>query len=363
MDDENYRKIFGALLRQQRRDVKHWTQDKLERAMRQKGIIIRQETISKLEKGVSNLYPDAQTIRAVADCCGVPKGAAEIYLQNLQSECAKKVRRKKPLKFEFEGGSSLIMNGDSQWYEAYHGEYYCYFHSTNSQDAKIVYGKMVLSKAEHLCRASVTINSKGPRSKPIKTYEGVFLINTHYQVWYCILVGKSRQEFCMMVSNHIKPTVENNTFNIALVITTSAGSTKRPTMHRMIFSRKQIPKQKLELMQSQLRLNSDQLLIQEDALDRLDKAMEQKLQSESLSREQREEYESVRNAIKVVRKSGQRKVYYSLSESVLMDDRTIHDNQKQRSRAVAHIRSESDTPYNNKVSDTVQRICLDIIDK
>lgn len=116
-------------------------------------------------------------------------------------------------------------------------------------------------------------------------------------------------------------------------------------------------------MQSQLRLNSDQLLIQEDALDRLDKAMERKLRSESLSQERREEYESVRNAIKVVRRSGQRKVYYSLSESVLMDDETIHKNQKQRSRTVAHIRSESDTPYNNKVSDTVQRICLDIMDK
>ena len=86
----------------------------------------------------------------------------------------------------------------------------------------------------------------------------------------------------MLTASHFNSTIHPNLLNVAIALTTSSGIEKRPTMHRILISRKRIRnKETLELIQAQLCLNTDQICISKTALDalRADKILKNAKQS------------------------------------------------------------------------------------
>lgn len=54
--------------------------------------------------------------------------------------------------------------------------------------------------------------------------------------------------------------------------------------------------------------------------------------------------------------------YYTIDESIIYDSSEITDNRTQRANIVSILRENSNSEYYNKISDTVEEICLNIID-
>ena len=257
--------------------------------------------------------------------------------------------------------NNLLIKTDNPIFNQYIGEYCCLFYSTDSSDPKTVDAKLNLSPKQvngiDICFAQLTIINKG---KQIKSYEGQFFINTHYNTWYCILIGKEKQEVCTLISSHINANIKNNLLNIALVLTTSAGSNKRPTMHRMIISRDRFTTEKKSMIVSQLKLNSDVISISEKNLTLLKEYAEEKINclknKKAISR-----YKSLINCVDYILNHADKQLYYSFPESLVYDNEALFPKGENRAFVISSLRKDDVNRYNNKTSGTVQEICIDIM--
>lgn len=88
---------------------------------------------------------------------------------------------------------NLLSKSDNKIFSYYHGKYYCIFHSTDSSDPKCIYGEMEINGGDSL-NQTITKFKIIENNEVIKEYEGVFVFNTHYNMWYSILIGKKKQE-------------------------------------------------------------------------------------------------------------------------------------------------------------------------
>lgn len=245
----------------------------------------------------------------------------------------------------------------------YCGEYYSLFLSTDSADKRLVEGKLKIFQDQadpNLCSARMILYDQ--KRKPIKWYSGTCFINRHYRTWHCILIGHKKQEVCMLTASHFNATLRQNQFNMALALTTSAGSQKRPTVHRLFFSRNPIPKKDRHLIQAQLLLNTDSICISENALLDLEKDTNLQIQK-AKSKLERSEYQAVLAAIQKIRELGQKETYYTIDESIIYDAETIAANKRSRGFAVSRIRIRTGNVYYNKISQTVLEICTNILEK
>ena len=238
------------------------------------------------------------------------------------------------------------------------------FYSTDSANPKTVDAKLILSSKEakgiNICYAQLFILDNG---KQIKSYSGQFFVNTHFKTWYCILIGDENQEVSMLLSSHINATLKNNLLNIALVLTTAAGSNKRPTMHRMIISRKEFSTKKKTTIVSQLKLNSDMITISEENLELIKQQTESKISQ--LKREKsKSQYIDLLKCINLIMNDStiaQKQTYYSFPESFLYDNKQVFSDEKNKSFVISRIRDKDNNRYHNKTSNTVQEICVDIM--
>ena len=242
----------------------------------------------------------------------------------------------------------------------YFGQYNCIFHSTDSSDPKCIKGIMAIKRddIENQCKVSFEIVED---KNIIKTYEGPFFFNTYYNMWYCILIEKKLQEICMITAKHFNSSVRENLFNVALVITTSAGQKKRPTMHRMFITRKEINDTQENLILSQLKLNDDTIVISEKDLNVLKESAYEKLNNCN-NIDEKFLYEIVIKCIKKIEEQPCEKIY-RIDESILYDTKTISTNKTVLGLAVSKIRGYTDNKYYNKLSDTVHEICTDIMER
>ena len=167
----------------------------------------------------------------------------------------------------------------------------------------------------------------------------------------------------MLLSSHINATLKNNLLNIALVLTTAAGSNKRPTMHRMIISRKEFSTKKKTTIVSQLKLNSDMITISEENLELIKQQTESKISQ--LKREKsKSQYIDLLKCINLIMNDStiaQKQTYYSFPESFLYDNKQVFSDEKNKSFVISRIRDKDNNRYHNKTSNTVQEICVDIM--
>ena len=253
---------------------------------------------------------------------------------------------------------NLLSKSDNKIFHYYHGKYYCIFHSTDSSDPKCIYGEMEIENCNE-SNQTITKFKILENDEVIKEYEGVFVFNTHYNMWYSILVGKQKQEICMIAAQHFNSTLRNNQLNVALVITTSAGMQKRPTMHRMVISRNKIGVKQKELLLSQLKLNDDTIFISESRLTLLESNIIKDLNNTTDTLE-KQHYNAILKCIEEIRKMPCES-YYKIDEAIIYDSTIISTDKRIRAYALCKIREHTENKYYNKLSNTVHEICTKIM--
>lgn len=164
----------------------------------------------------------------------------------------------------------------------------------------------------------------------------------------------------MLIMPWFKPTSSDNQYMMALVLTTSAGTNKRPTAHRMLISRKELRGQALELATSQLQLNTDSIYIKEEQLNCLEANLKQQQQQQ-----QHPDSKHLDLALKfcqIIRQEGERFTMYRIDESRLFEVESICKDVQQRALATALIRTYSDGFYHNKIGKSGQEIFKSILE-
>lgn len=165
----------------------------------------------------------------------------------------------------------------------------------------------------------------------------------------------------MLTASHFNSTIHPNLLNVALALTTSSGLQKRPTMHRILLSRNRVSKKEaLELIHAQLRLNTDNICISKSALDSLQKEIEESLHRAKAEKD-RAKYQAVLVCIDKIREMGKKEEVYMMAESIIYDSNAIISDKQLRGFVVSKIRASSDSMSYNKISHTVQSICVDIV--
>lgn len=324
-----------------------------------KSKIINQRNISRIEHGNPSIILSTTVILALKEVCGLSDEVTDAYIKLLGN--LPEIEDEQQIISIKEHGY-LITDMSHEEFNAYTGKYFCYFHSTNSEQPKIIHGILTLSNENNIDSHCTAILEIYENSKPIKTYRGQFMLNLHYRTSYCFLVAQDKQEVCLLISNHFNSTIKKNLLNMSLVLTTSAGSQKRPTMHRMLFSRKELTEETLMLIHPQLKLNTDRITVSENEINSLKMECEKKLVEQPNS-DTNKPYEVLLKCIEYIKHYCKKETYYSIDESIIYDSETITNNTDLRCFAISKLREHSIDNYYNKISDTIHNVCLNIINQ
>lgn len=362
--EKTARERFGKAIADAR-NQNGWSQkqlaNKISRELPEGEKAFEQKKISNLERNVSNVRLTEAGIRAIQSVCQLSDDIVAPLLEEIANAPAQARTSSCPVHIQEKGQLSCKVSDPDSALGGYCGEYNCLFVSTDSASPDLVEGKLRIGAdpdRSGQCLAHMTIyNNK----KEIKWYSGPFFLNQHYRTWHCILVGEKRQEICMLTASHFNATLLSNQYNMALSLTTSSGVQKRPTVHRLLISRKPIPQEAHKLIRAQLRLNTDSICIEEDALAELEKDTLQHLEA-AVEEKDALKYRAVLKCIARIRGAKQR-VYFTIDESIIYDSQEIAEKQEVRSFVVSEIRSYTPNMYYNKVSQTVLDICADIIER
>ena len=170
--------------------------------------------------------------------------------------------------------AQLIVKPTEHEFKGYQGSYHCYFFSTISSETQLLHGVLSLepSTLKDYCKAGFKLgtNKYDLNKKEIfKDYTGKFAISPRMGSCYCLLESQEIGELCFIVFRHIYLNNENLKCRLAAVATASAGDNPRPTTHRMLICREEVPEEKLEILKSQLLLNTSDIFISKKNLEKL----------------------------------------------------------------------------------------------
>lgn len=241
--------------------------------------------------------------------------------------------------------------------QSYLGKYFCVFRSTETVKDEFIFCNMDISLSEdHTC--DVVLELYVHDTGTTKNYYGKFFVNDYYDVCYIILCDSKWQEVCMMIAPRFKPTAHNNKFFTPLVLTTSAGTTKRPTVHRMLISRRPLKGDALELAKSQLMLNSDIIEFSEARLSALETEIRRRLEVNPDD----EIYAMAQKFCNIIRNTGSKETVIRIEEAQLLDLEANGGTPKSRAIATALVRNYSNGVYHNKISRAGPAIFNTILD-
>lgn len=348
-------KEIGKIIKEKRYELGQgvkFSQDKLAKRLNSEFNLtdnkFTQEKISMLERGNPRVKLSQQMIDSIHKYFQINDNIINLYKGEL---CSEKSNRSEGIRLLMHGSKNLITDKTSDIFEKYLGNYNCLFYSTDSNNPKYVKGSIVIDKSTESENCTASLSLYDSDGKAIKHYDGIFFINTYYDMCYCILIGNAEQEVNIIAARHIKNSIHDVFLNVGFAITCSSGYKKRPTVHRIIISRNEIDEDKIDLLLPQLKLNSDILYIPEDELNNLENNLD----------ESSELYNYIKKAIDMIKQFGQKKIYYVIDESIIYDSNKISDNSEIRARIVSILRKITDNSYYNKISHTVYNICAEII--
>lgn len=156
-------------------------------------------------------------------------------------------------------------------FEAYLGDYYIFYLSTNNSDiyekGKIIKGRLSIEKKKSLpyCYVGVKINSGVNECKDehtFKYYQGQMVIMKQKNVACIIVRGESDGEISVIMLRH--RTDQNPNIvecRVGAVLTVSTGDEKAPCIQRVILSRKLLSEEELGFLMPVFKLRRDRVLI------------------------------------------------------------------------------------------------------
>lgn len=142
--------------------------------------------------------------------------------------------------------------------------YYCYFFPTISTQHNLLVGTLSFTRNDVKKKCDATLELRhGEKEHDIKRYKGSLIISQPQHTCYCTLSNLEEYgEICMMNFHHRYFLTESGLqCRLASAITTSAGEQRRPTVHRMLITKKKLSEETQELIKAQLLLNSKSIII------------------------------------------------------------------------------------------------------
>ena len=237
---------------------KHISQSALVEMCQNSGFDITQPEVSRLinGKGTITLY---QAI-AFSKVLNIPleKFTEETYEQPL-------------VQLEISGNKFLTDPASAKEFQCLLGKYYVAFHSTASDEDKILEGELVFteSAAQKVCLAFFKLDT-GDRDNLgnalYKNYQGQLLIARSVDTAYCLLASEEIGEICMIEFRYRNFQMRKLDCRLGLVLTVSAGDLKQPSVHKLFFSRSPMNRQEKNTIIQMLRLDAGRFLVSKQTL-------------------------------------------------------------------------------------------------
>lgn len=347
--NEKNRIAFGDVVRNARERHKLTQTELAKRLAAQTQMPCSQKKICNIELGYLKRYLDDEVVAALRDIlslseedCMLARSGDAIVLPNWISINEQR---------------HLLTSAVEPEFKSYLGKYHCVFKSTETTVNELIHCDMNIYKADD-GTCDVTLCLHISEKDLTKRYTGKFFINDYFDVCYIILCGNTWQEVCMMIAPRFKAVLDENKFFTPLVLTTSAGKNKRPTVHRMLISRKKLQGKSLELAASQLLLNNDYLVFKEAQLEKLETEIQQQLLREPES----ELLKVADRFCAIIRERGSKEAVIRIEESDLLDIAYNGGTKETRAMATAFVRKYTDGVYHNKISKAGPSIFNTILD-
>lgn len=172
------------------------------------------------------------------------------------------------LKHIFNQRKTFEVDAENINFDGYRGSFHTYFYQTIANKDDLLHGVLTMDKADNanFMKADFTLYYYEDGEKKEKNYEGYLIYSYKTHVITCILFSDRLGEICMLKFSHLP--LQNNKLacRVAEAITTSAGSQRVPTVHRVYISRKELTKQQQDDVKGHLLLNSSRIIVSAKSL-------------------------------------------------------------------------------------------------
>lgn len=300
-------------------------QVKLAEICQNNGINITQPTISR-----ALAHPESAKLSTFVDIClGLDLDPQDVFNRRAEQD-----KKDTILALNSE---QFIIDPSDKAFRGYKKKYRTFFYQTVKKDSEIIMGNLEFKNSPDNSYVEAIFSLPTGKKREgedredeiIKNYKGQLVVSEPMRAAYCILC--SENEICAFTFSHFHINNEQLKCVMANVVTVSAGSNRRPTIHRMciIDEKIEIDKDSLEYIKGQLLLNEANILISASNLEALRK-------SEKLSPDFKQQLEAARS----------KESYYSFSESKLIDG----DIDEETARSISIVRNHSISGKYNKIS-------------
>ena len=231
---------------------------------------------------------------------------------------------------------TFIIDAEDPVFDGYEGSYDTYFYQTISGKEELLHGILTFDKSKngffnvHFSLDSGDCDEQG--NSIIKSYEGYLVYSIKTQVVSCLLLNAKVGEICLINFRYIPINHNKLACRMALAITSSAGTPRLPTVHRLYFTRKKLSEEELTKLRGQLLMNSSSIIVSKEKLK--DFIKETKLPV------------SFRNALENVL---EQENYIKINETALFENMTSHPTTEEI-EALCQLRNISEAARYNKIS-------------
>jgi transcriptional regulator with XRE-family HTH domain len=273
-------KYYGAVARRISNAVKEIkiSQEKIaERCKEKLNFEITQSTISKIlnySSSDESRLNSISLVQVIAICDALELDIAQILKVTPDDVDIASVLADSKFGTKNSRISSFIFDPSDDAFSGYLGKYYCYFYPTISTEEKLLTATLEFSSntiydEERVCDAKLVLDTKNfddNRQLIKKEYSGRLIISKPQTSCYCILSNPKIGEICMLSFYHRYYFSQKLLCRLANVLTTSIGDDRRPTVHRMLISRRELSEEFKDFIKAELLLNSAEIIIKEDCL-------------------------------------------------------------------------------------------------
>lgn len=299
------------------------------------GFEISQSAVSKLVSYSKELDSSITLINCVQVC-----RALDVPLEEILNHTHNKVNIHDAVRGSSEPASKrspLVFNMREDEFRGYEGKFHTYFFPTISSEDELLHGELTFEPSDsgEYCAAKYILytKQKDKNSELVKKeYEGELIISVRMRAGYCILYNTQIGEICFLIFHHMYLNNEDMKCRLATAVTTSAGDNRRPTMHRILLTRRELIKaEEISVARSQLLLNSSDILISVRAYEEL-------CQQKELPDEMQDNEKFIRILPK--------EEYYQISESHI---RALRISREEKVKALCTLRNISAARRYNKI--------------
>lgn len=261
------------------------------------------------------------------------------------SKSGRDTNPKNILELDIDGEVPLEMDARSTYFKGYLGRYFACYYSTKRGDKRLVTAELTLSynQNDDSCDAHFSVEGDP------KIYRGKSVMLVKQNICYCILHGKVSGELCMVVFDCLSLNSSDLGCLLGVAVTVSAGATRRrPTIHRMLISRKRPTNEQLSLISAHLLLNKSYILIQREKL---------------LSLVQ--DFPELEWILPIAQKRESEGVYYRIEEEDIKNagNRIKRLTDRDIAECICRLRNASVAEKNNKISTKGNEWLLEILSR